>query len=135
MSQRFMNLTLAAIPEIDGGKVSLAFQRGVEDCLRDIADRPIDKKPRKITMVFTMLPVTGEDPQDERRLVATGLTTEITVRTSIPDRITKPYSFALTETADGRGNSKPTAYFSLNSPENVQQITFADAASENDENE
>lgn len=132
MSQKFMNLNLAALSHIDSGKVNLAFQRAIEDCLRDVVDRPRDKKARKITMEFSIVPVLGEDPADENKLLATGTTGEIKIRTSIPDRITKPYSFALTETKDAMGNPKPTAYFSLNSPENVDQLTFADTASEDE---
>jgi hypothetical protein len=82
------------------------------DAVRDCIDRPGDKRPRKVTMEFVIVPVVEENGSCE------GVTGEFKVKTTIPHRQTKPYSFGL--------NRQGKLFFSEESPSNVDQTTFAD---------
>jgi len=111
-------LELSTLEKLDNGKAAIAFRRAVEDCVRDCADRPTEKRARKVTFELIMTPVPVEDAQFEGTFRADGVTGEFKIKSAIPNRQTRPYSFGL----DRNGR----LYFSETSPTNVNQSTFDD---------
>lgn len=111
-------LDLATLKDLDNGKPAIAFRRAVEDCVKDCSDRPTEKRDRKVTLELLLTPVPAEDPEFEGTFRACGVTGEFKIKSSIPNRQTRPYSFGLDK--NGR------LFFSQESPSNVSQTTFED---------
>jgi hypothetical protein len=111
-------LDLATLKDLDGGKPAIAFRRAVEDCVKDCADRPTERRSRKVTLELVLTPVPAEDPEFEGSFHADGATGEFKIKSAIPNRQTRPYSFGM----DRNGR----LFFSTESPANVKQTTFAD---------
>jgi len=72
---------------LDGGRVSAAFQHELQRCIADCNDRPGEEKNRTVTLKFNVSPVCDES----------GLCEEIKgkfhVASSVPQRRSKVYSF------------------------------------------
>ena len=111
-------LDLNTLKDLDGGKPAIAFRRAVEDCVKDCSDRPTEKRPRKVTFELVMTPVPADDPEFEGTFRSDGVTGEFKIKSNIPNRQTRPYSFGL----DRQGK----LFFSTESPTNVNQTTFDD---------
>jgi hypothetical protein len=109
---------LSSLKELDGGKAAIAFRRAVEDGVKDCQDRPTDDRPRKVFLELQLVPIAEEDPQFENTYRAGLITGQFRIKTTLPHRQTKPYSFGL----DGQGR----LYFSSESPLNVRQSTIDD---------
>jgi len=113
-----MFLDLATLKDLDGGKPAIAFRRAVEDATKDCQDRPTETRPRKIVLELELEPVANEDPEFEGTFRAVGVTGHFKIKSTIPNRQTRPYSFGL----DKQGR----LFFSQESPQNVNQATFED---------
>jgi hypothetical protein len=111
-------LDLATLKDLDNGKAAIAFRRAVEDCTKDCQDRPTEERARKITLELSLTPVAAEDAEFEGTFRACGVTGEFKIKSAIPNRQTRPYSFGL----DAQGR----LFFSQESPTNVNQTTFED---------
>lgn len=111
-------LDLATLKDLDNGKPAIAFRRAVEDCVKDCSDRPTEQRARKVTLELVLTPVAAEDAEFEGTFRACGVTGEFRIKSSIPNRQTRPYSFGL----DRQGR----LFFSQESPTNVNQTTFDD---------
>jgi len=118
MSQNLIFFSLESLVHLDGGKAAIAFRRAVEDCVRDCQDRPLDEKPRKITLELALEPIADEDPEFENSYRAAGVDAVFKIKTTLPQRQTKPYSFGI--------DSQGRMFFSKASPDNVNQTTFED---------
>jgi len=117
MGQLFY-LDLENLSKLDNGKPAIAFRRAVEDCSRDCTDRPTEQRTRKVTMELLIKPVASEDPVFEGSFRACGAVAEFKIKTTIPNRQTRPYSFGI--------DPKGRLFFSEESPTNVNQTTFDD---------
>jgi hypothetical protein len=107
-----IELKLEALKSLDFGRPAVAFEQGLRDAARDCIDRPADKRPRKVTFEFVLTPMQEEDGDCNH---AEG---HFRVKTILPHRQTKPYSFGL--------KKQGTLFFSENSPQNVDQLAFED---------
>jgi hypothetical protein len=112
-----IGLTLETLKDLDGGRPALAFQHAVEDAVHDCKDRPMDERPRKISMEFILNPI-AEESDVGGVFTCTGVTGQFKVKTTLPQRQTKAYSFGL--------NRQGKLFFSEFSPTNVNQATFDD---------
>jgi hypothetical protein len=109
---------LATLQTLDNGRPATAFRRAVEDAANDMIDRPKEERPRKVLLELTLVPIAKEDPNVNGKFIACGSTAEITIKSSIPNRRTRPYNFGM----DRNGR----LFFSEESPTNVAQTTFDD---------
>lgn len=50
-------LTIANLQELDRGKVALAVNQAIRQCVRDIEERPFDKTKRKVQLVIEASPI------------------------------------------------------------------------------
>ena len=109
---------LGTLQTLDNGKPAIAFRRAVEDASNDMIDRPKEDRPRKVILELSLTPIAQEDPNVNGKFIACGSTAEITIKSNIPNRRTRPYNFGL----DRNGR----LFFSEESPTNVNQTTFED---------
>lgn len=105
-------LSLAALKELDGGRVYEAFDQAMKRVVADCEDRPGEERPRTITLKADLMPVRGDDGRCE------GVMGTFRVAETIPNRKSKTYSFGVK--ADGR------LFFSTEDPTNVQQYGLGD---------
>ena len=105
-------LKLETLKDLDFGRPAVAYEQSIADAVRDCIDRPGDKRPRKVTMEFVITPQGGDDGDCD------AVEGEFKIRTVLPHRQTRPYSFGL--------NKRGSLFFSENCPENVNQTTFDD---------
>ena len=105
-------LTLDALKDLDNGKVDAAFQRELRHAIADCMDRPGDANARTVGLAAKITPVVDDDGS------CSGACVEFTVKSKVPDRKSRPYSFGI--------NKKGHLFFSDESPENVGQYTFSD---------
>lgn len=107
-----MQLKLETLKDLDFGRPAVAYEQGIADAVRDCIDRPGDKRPRKVSMEFVIIPMV-EQEGDCNEVMG-----EFKIKTVLPHRQTKPYSFGL--------NKQGRLFFSENAPDNVDQTTFDD---------
>jgi hypothetical protein len=107
-----IQLKLETLKDLDFGRPKVAFEQGLADAVRDCLDRCGDKRPRTVSLEFTITPVRDENGTCD------GVTGEFKIKTKLPHRQTKTYSFGVKKTGQ--------LFFSEDSPENVDQTTFAD---------
>lgn len=111
----FIQLTLAALKELDDGRVSVAFDHEIKRAVQDCMSRPGDKKPRTVTLELTLTPITANNDG----LVETeGCHGEFAIKSKVPTRKSKTYEF--------KANKAGHLSYSSNSPEAVDQTTFDD---------
>lgn len=111
----FVELTLKSLEELDDGRVSKAFAHELRRAVQDCLDRPRDKKARTVTLELSLTPcVTDEGGIIE----ATGADGEFSIKSKVPTRKSKTYSF--------KANKKGQLAYSSESPENADQLTFDD---------
>lgn len=107
-----VSLTLDALKNLDNGKVDAAFQHELKHAIEDCMDRPGDANARQVGLTAKITPVVDDDGS------CAGASVEFTVKSKVPDRKSRPYSFGI--------NKKGHLYFSDESPDNVDQFTFGD---------
>jgi hypothetical protein len=102
-------LSLHTIKDIDFGLVAAAFDLEMQRVVKDLQDRPMDGKKRKVAIIFTIASL------DER---GDSIGVEAQVKSAIPDRVTRPYEMRTQQ--DGR------IVFNPETPENPEQTTIHD---------
>jgi hypothetical protein len=107
-----LQLRLETLKDLDFGRPAVAFEQGLADAVRDCIDRAHDNRARKVTLEMVLIPVI-EDDGDCNQVEG-----EFKIKTVLPHRQTKPYSFGL--------NRQGRLFFSENAPDNVNQTTFED---------
>lgn len=113
----FMEVNLQNLSELDDGRVAVAFMQELKRATADCIDRPGDKKPRIVTLEVRLEPVVDvESGQCE------GANGEFQIKSRVPTRKSKTYSFGIKKTGQ--------LYFSSESPDNVDQTTFDDVDQE-----
>lgn len=80
---------LAALADIDGGRIALAFEQALRRCAQDCDDRPGEKKPRTLTLQLSVKPVIDQDGMCEDCDVV------VTVADNVPKRKSKSYNCSL----------------------------------------
>lgn len=111
----FIELDLASLDKLDDGRVSVAFAHELKRAVQDCMDRPGDKKPRIVTLEFSLKPVCSTEGGVVEMDGADG---DFKIKSKVPTRQTKTYSF--------RANKRGQLAFSSESPENADQTTFND---------
>lgn len=89
------SLNLVAFGELDGGKVNIAAQEAIRQCVNDINDRPAEKKPRVITLKVSLTPKLDSE---------SGALDTVDVRAEIESRMPKKTTskYPMLATEDGR---------------------------------
>lgn len=103
---------LAALADLDGGRIAEAVNQEIKRVITDCQDRPQVEKARSITLQFDFEPLMD----DQRELDGCQLSFQI--KSTLPKRESK--SFNLGVKKDGR------LFFSEHSPDNVNQRTIMD---------
>lgn len=79
-------LTLENIPQIDQGRIAVAFNQAIRNLAADVIDRPGESKPRKLTFTVELTPVLEKE---------TGkldlINNQFKIKATTPDRQSVPY--------------------------------------------
>lgn len=114
-------LSLAALDEIDGGKIGRLIKSQLKRAADDCNDRPADDRSRKVTIEIELIPVCS--PQG----VAEAVKTRLKSVCKIPHHQTKQYEMRLTHSGSGLS-------FNRGDLESVRQhVMFDTQEDENDE--
>lgn len=100
---------LAALVDIDGGRINTAFMQALNRCRLDCEDRPGTKKARKVTMTVDLIPVI-----DERGDLG-DVVVSFQIKDSLPIRESRPYTMRA---------QKGTLVFNDLSREDPNQLTL-----------
>lgn len=114
-SNKLKRLTLKTMEQLDYGKAMIAFQRQLERAVHDCIDRPGDKRARKITLQFNVVPIPEIDGNTIHCDSAKGT---FTIRCKVPDYETSIVDFGITREGD--------LVFNPDSPADHRQETFLD---------
>jgi hypothetical protein len=104
--------TLSSIRDIDRGKIELAINHALKQCVLDIEDRPGDKAKRKVTIQIEMTP-----QLDKNLAVLDTVAVQFRVATAIPVRQSSIYPMLPSD--DGVVMFQPDSMF------DPRQSTFA----------
>lgn len=110
-----VKLTLEELARLDNGKVAAVFARELRHVTKDCLDRPTDESARKITMVISVKP-------QECDGVCETVEAEVSIKSHVPDRRTRPYQLAV----NGRGD----VIVNDASPEDIRQATLDEAGTD-----
>lgn len=111
----FMELTLTSLDQLDDGRVAKAFLHELKRAVQDCMDRPGDDKARTVSLELKITPVVSTA---NGILEMEGANGEFSIKSKVPDRKSKTYSF--------RANKKGQLAYSSTSPEDADQTTFDD---------
>jgi hypothetical protein len=103
-------LTLENLKDLDGGKADQSVQLHLRRAALDCEDRPNDATPRKVTLEFTLTPVTDETGQ------LTDVNVQIHAKSAVPAHRTRVYNMGL------RHNG--CLIFNEDSPNSINQGTM-----------
>ena len=95
-------LTLSTIKELDFGKIQAAFDAALSRCVADCEDRPGEKKPREVKLVFRMIPKVDYSA-DGNTINLEGVYLGCEITDNVPKRRTRIYEMKPTKIADGHG--------------------------------
>lgn len=84
------NLNLEQLAKIDGGRISVCFQRELERCVRDIEDRPADDRDRIINVKIKLTPDAGEADG-----LLDGAKAKVEVESKLPTYRSRRYDFGV----------------------------------------
>lgn len=107
MKKRF---ALETIKDLDGGKISAAFEAELKRVVDDLADRPGDKSVRRIQLEVAFTPDASESG------VCDGSRVEFKVKTSVPHRRSREFSMQV--------NAAGALIFNTEAPDNAPQGTL-----------
>lgn len=110
-----VTLTLAELANIDNGKIAAVFQNELRRVVGDCVDRPTDDSARKVNMTVMV------KPQESDGVCAT-VEMEVVVKSSVPDRRTRPYQMEVHARGDVILNDA--------SPDNIRQGTLDEVSAE-----
>ena len=108
-----LQLNLENLAELDDGRVAIAFGQALKRAADDCIDRPGDKKARVISLEAHVIPVIDADTGQ-----CEGAHIEFQIKHKLPVRKSKTYSFEIKKGGH--------LWFSSESPDDVDQLTFAD---------
>lgn len=101
---------LDSLPAFADGTLDLAFKQHIKRAISDAEDRPGDKKPRKVSIEFEIIPVVLQDG------ACTNVEIEAKIKSAIPPHISRP--------VDCKIKNGGRAVFNDMSPDNVDQRTI-----------
>jgi hypothetical protein len=111
----FKIVTLENLKALDMGKVDEAFKAHLALASLDCADRPAEKKARKVMVELSIVPV----PETNGQMVTCSeVKAKFRVTSSVPKHETKEYSFGVKKTG--------ALVFNEDAPDNVNQATLLD---------
>lgn len=108
----YKRLDLAALLELDGGRIDEAFRQALRRCEVDMQDRPAVRTARTVTLTVTLEPIAGEAGQLET------VDASFTVVDKQPRRKSRPYSL--------RADRDGALFGSVYAPEHAGQRTIDD---------
>jgi hypothetical protein len=123
MKQALTNLQLETLNKLDGGRPAIAFLKVLRQAALDCADRPLEKRPRQVTMRFEIVP-SYEETDVKGVFVCTGTVGAFSYQVKVPPHRTKDLSFGIDRQGD--------LFFNENSPTNVRQMAL-DAMDDDDD--
>jgi hypothetical protein len=106
-----LTLSLDSLKELDGGKIANAINLHLKRAANDCYDRPGDKKPRKVSLEISVVPVLDSEARSCSEVKA-----QVHVASSVPKHRTREISLGL----------KPNGalVFNPDSPDRIDQTTF-----------
>ncbi len=104
-------LKLENLAKLDFGKIPAAFDAEVLRCVADCKDRPLDDKPRKVSLTFNLWPKADVDGTG---VVCQDVDVECEVTSTVPKRRTRIYTM--------RPTHDDKLAFQPDSPENPDQL-------------
>lgn len=114
-----MKLSLATLKDFDFGKADVVVQQAMSVAVRDVLDRPGEKKPRVVTIKVSITPVVQQDGD------VVDAEVEFEVANAIPKWRTAPRPVLVGRQGD--------LFFSPDAPDNPRQETFNMGGSGDDE--
>ncbi|MBX3435575.1 MAG: hypothetical protein KF847_19835 [Pirellulales bacterium] len=93
-SRHHRALSLQTLPQIDGGKIAIAFNAALRRAIDDIHDRPADASARKVKLAVVMKPML-----DQTTGVLDGVEVSAEIDDTVPKRRTAAYP--MIEAGDG----------------------------------
>lgn len=106
-------LSLAALAEIDDGRLREAIEQAIRACEADCRDRPADDADRTITLSIMFEPVVASNGDLD------SVNTRFAIATRLPKKATRAFNMSA-----GRG---PGLFFNDLAPDNARQATLDDA--------
>lgn len=110
--QQLKELSLASLAEIDGKRLSIAFEQALTRVIADCDDRPGEKKPRTIMLKVEVVPVLDGNICDNAKVQAT-------IHDDVPKRKSKIFDMSLRKRA-----GKAKLLFRPDSLDEVDQQTM-----------
>ena len=104
---------LKTIGLLDFGIIDEAFTKDLQRVVQDCLERPMDGKPRKVSIVFSIAPEKKPDMRD-----CDSVTVECEVTSTVPKKRTQVYT--MTPTVGGQ------LLFNPDTPEDPDQATLYD---------
>jgi hypothetical protein len=86
MNNQVRQMTIANLQELDQGKVALAINHALRQCVLDIESRPADKSRRKMQLVVDLTPIL-----DKQTAALDMIGVEFTIQTKLPVRHSNVY--------------------------------------------
>lgn len=104
-----MKLGYKSIGDMENGKIGVAFDNELKRVVADLNDRPGLKKPRKVMIQITFLPVGDQGVVDSVNF-------GVQIKSNVPEKKSKVYSAGL--------NGVDTLVVNEDSPDNWRQGTL-----------
>lgn len=89
MVNDFHEVDFESLSVLDDGKLNLVLRKHLQRANMDCQDRPSDRKPRKVTIEISFVPVLEQDGD------CTESWMQAKIKSSIPDHASKPYSVSM----------------------------------------
>jgi len=86
MPNHHIPFQLGSLPQLEDGRVEVAFNAAIQQVLDDLYDRPNVKKARKVTMEFTL------EPQADDAGMLENVEAKVAFKTTTPARETRTFS-------------------------------------------
>ena len=118
---------LENLPDLDGGRVAIAFGQLMELIVADCEDRPALQKPRKLQMVLDCVPDVQQDGA-----VVDGIRTTFRLKAVFPERESREYSFGIRKQKVG-GERQTSLVFNDLSDDDIGQMTIDQVEQETEE--
>lgn len=110
-----LKFDLAALKDLDDGRVAAGFDQALQRCVADCKDRPNLKDARTINLKVTIVPVAGDDAGEME-----SCDVQFKITDAIPKRSSKVYN--------AKSTRNGLVYNDL-SPDEVNQMTLDQAPS------
>lgn len=108
-------LTLESLTKLDSGKIPAQFDALMQSAIRDVQDRPADRKPRRVCL---MIDVSPSDADGDTAAFS------FSMKSTVPAHKSRSYEAVIKNV----GGAKVGLLFNAESPDDVDQLTLDEAA-------